>query len=165
MKSKSSHLSSLSAKPELVIRSPFSIKALYELGRIWPIILDHIVSSVFAMGFTTPSHIPELPFPPPDSVPVHEFLFGEQSNYGRHPIDSSNPPFTCGLTAKAYSAPDVAKRIDYLARALASQLGWQVNEGDELDKVICTFSVNTVNLSLSAYFKHLADDSCFRLIH
>jgi hypothetical protein len=96
------------------------------------------------MYFTSPSYIPQLPFPPPDNVPIHEFLFGRNDKYGRYPLAASKPPFTCGLTGKSYSAPQVAERIEYLARALASELTWLVNDGHELNKVIGVFGLNTV---------------------
>jgi hypothetical protein len=96
------------------------------------------------MYFTSPSYIPQLPFPPPDSIPIHEFLFGDNDKYGRYPIAASKHPFTCGLTGKSYSALEVRERIEFLARALASRLGWSVNDGQELSKVICVFSLNAV---------------------
>src|ERR1700738_2146813 len=96
------------------------------------------------MYFGSPSYIPQLPFQPPDTVPIHEFLFGDGNKYGRHPKATSKPPFTCGYTGKAYSASEVAERIESLARALSTELGWRVNECHEMDKVIGIFSLNTV---------------------
>ena len=34
--------------------------------------------------------------------------------------------------------------MDYLARALARELGWEPNRGTEWEKTACVFSVNTV---------------------
>jgi hypothetical protein len=96
------------------------------------------------MYWTSPSHVPQLPFQPPDTLPIHEFLFNDGDNYGRHSKFTSKPPFTCGSTGKAYSVSEVAERIEYLARALSRELGWSVNEGDEMDKVIGIFSHNSV---------------------
>lgn len=98
------------------------------------------------MYFETPDNIPKLPFQPPDSIAIHEFLFGEEDKYGRQPKASSKPPFTCGITGKAYSVAEVADRLDFLARALSEELGLKVNEGHELDKVIGFFCLNTVRL-------------------
>lgn len=39
---------------------------------------------------------------------------------------------------------DVKDRVEYLARGLAKELGFQPNKGNEWDKVIAVFSVNTV---------------------
>lgn len=118
------------------------------------------------MYFKPPSFVPELPFTPPDTLPVHEFLFGEGDQYGRYPIAKSKPPFTCGITGKSYSAIEVGKRIELLSRALASRLGWQVNSGHELDKVTCVYSVNTVNLLLiHAHPRKCHHNTFSRLIH
>lgn len=94
------------------------------------------------MPFHPPSWVPQLPSDPPDSISIEKFMFDE--NYDRYPLGYSNPPFTCGLTGKSYSALDVKERIDWLARALSKELGFQPNEGTEWDKVIGVFSVNTV---------------------
>lgn len=99
------------------------------------------------MPFTTPSYIHKLPFNPPDSVPIHEFLFTDGDKYGRYPIADSRPPFTCGITGKSYSVAEVKNRIEWLSAALASELGFEVNGGSEFDKVIGLFSVNTVCIS------------------
>lgn len=96
------------------------------------------------MPFTTPSYIPKLPFDPPDSVPIHEFLFSDEDEYGRYPIADSLPPFTCGITGNSHSAANVKDRIGWLSAALASELGFDVNNGSEFDKVIGLFSFNTV---------------------
>lgn len=103
-----------------------------------------IVCCFAKMPFTTPSYIPKLPFDPPDSVPIHEFLFSDGDEYGRYPIADSLPPFTCGITGKSHSAVDVKNRIEWLSAALASELGFDVNTGSEFDKVIGLFSFNTV---------------------
>jgi hypothetical protein len=96
------------------------------------------------MHFETPPHIPKLPFQPPSNVPIHEFLFGGQEQYGRYPKANSKPPFVDGLTGKAHSVTEVGSRIEYLAQALAHDLEWEVNTGNEMDKVIAFFSLNTV---------------------
>ena len=95
------------------------------------------------MVFYPPAWVPKLPFNPPDSIPLNEFMFNEQ--YGRHPLSKSNPSFTCGITGAEYSALEVHDRLDNLARALSKELSWKVNEGTEWDKVAGIFSVNTVS--------------------
>lgn len=100
------------------------------------------------MVFFPPKWVPELPFDPPDSIPLNEFMLNEQ--YGRYPLHQSRQPFTCGLTGFGYSALEVRDRVDKLARALAWELGWKPNEGTEWDKVVGIFSVNTIDtLTLS----------------
>ena len=98
------------------------------------------------MVFGPPQCVPELPFDPPDSIPVSEFMLNEQ--YGRHPLHHARHPFTCGLTGFGYSALEVGDRVNKLARALSKELSWRPNEGTEWDKVIGVFSVNTVGISL-----------------
>lgn len=96
------------------------------------------------MHFESPAYVPRLAFDPPDTVPIHEFLFGDNDQYGRYPKSRSKAPFTCGVTGRSHGAVEVAERIDYLARALAGELDLEVNEGPEMDKVIAIYSINTV---------------------
>ncbi|KAF6802406.1 phenylacetyl-ligase-like protein [Colletotrichum sojae] len=113
------------------------------------------------MSFLPPDHIPQLPFEIPDTLSVHEFLFGDEDKYGRHPKANSKPPFTCGITGKAYSASQVAERIELLARGLASDLGWQVNEGRDMDKAIGIYSLNTIDTLTVSFATHrLSGASC-----
>lgn len=104
------------------------------------------------MPFHPPSWVPELPFDPPDSIPISEFMLEE--TFGRHPLGYSRAPFTCGLSGKSYSSLEVKERVDYLARALGKELGWSPNEGSEYDKVIGVFSVNTLDTLPLAWATH-----------
>lgn len=125
------------------------------------------------MPFTTPSFVHKLPFDPPDSIPIHEFLFSNGDNkYGRYPIEDSLPPFTCGITGKQHSAVEVKQRIEHLAAAIATELGFEVNSGEALDKVVTVFTVNTVCMlflflgekeTVSVYIKgYLYDSSAYK---
>ncbi|KAL2864990.1 uncharacterized protein BJX67DRAFT_373465 [Aspergillus lucknowensis] len=105
------------------------------------------------MPFTSPAYAPPLPFGPPDTVSVPEFLFGDEK-YARCPRAKSKPPFTCGITGKSYSTAEVAERIEFLARALAAELGWPVNEGCELDKVVGIFSFNSIDHLTASWAVH-----------
>lgn len=96
------------------------------------------------MVFNPPASVPKLPFDPPDSIPIGDFMLDEQ--YGRHPLTDSKAPFTCGLTGVEYSAVEVRDRVDKLARTLANELGWDLDGGTEWDKVVGIFSVNTVGM-------------------
>lgn len=104
------------------------------------------------MPFTSPPWVPKLPFDPPDSVPICDFMLEEL--HGRHPLGYSHNPFTCGLTGKTYSSLEVKERVDYLARGLAKELGFKPNEGTEWDKVIAVFSVNTLDTLPLAWATH-----------
>lgn len=99
------------------------------------------------MVFKTPDWVPALPFDPPDSIPICEFMLSE--TYGRHPLGYSRAPFTCGLSGAEYSALEVKERVNSLAKGVSKELGWHPNQGTEWDKVIGVFSVNTVSHSAS----------------
>lgn len=64
--------------------------------------------------------------------------------FGRADLENSKPPFVCGISGISYSASDVKKRVDFLARALARELKVSPNEGSEWEKVITIFAHNTV---------------------
>ncbi|KAG8525808.1 uncharacterized protein KY384_000568 [Bacidia gigantensis] len=104
------------------------------------------------MVFHPPSWVPPLPFDPPDSIPISEFMLNEQ--YGRHPFRLSRPPFTCGLTGLEYSWSDVCNRVNALASGLSKELGFTPNEGTEWDKVVCVFSVNTIDTVVFTWALH-----------
>ncbi len=94
------------------------------------------------MVFSAPDWVPPLPFDPPDNIPISEFMLNEK--YGRHPFTTSRAPFTCGVTGAEYSALEVRDRVEHLARALSKEFGWDPNSGNEWDKVVGVFSINTV---------------------
>lgn len=98
------------------------------------------------MVFYPPSWVPKLPFDPPDSIPISEFML--EDKYGRHPIAKSRPFFICGISGKKVTGEEAKERVEYLSRALAKELGWSPNEGTEWDKVCGVFSLNTVGLIL-----------------
>lgn len=74
--------------------------------------------------------------------------------HGRHPLASSNAPFTCGISGKTYSMLETRQRVDFLARALCKELGWSPNEGSEYDKIIGVFSMNTIDTNTLAWATH-----------
>jgi hypothetical protein len=80
----------------------------------------------------------------PDSISIAEFMLDEK--YGRRPFSTSRNPMTCGITGRSHSTTTVRERVDYLSRALTSELGWHANEGTEWDKVATILSVNAVSL-------------------
>ncbi|KAI1427374.1 hypothetical protein F5Y12DRAFT_783283 [Xylaria sp. FL1777] len=104
------------------------------------------------MVFTPPAWVPQLPFDPPDSIPLHEFVGNER--YGRQPFGRSRNPFTCGLTGKTYTHAEFRERLELLARSLSKRLGWQPNEDTPWDKVIGLYSLNTVDYLMLTYAVH-----------
>ena len=120
------------------------------------------------MPFYAPSTDPTFLGSIPDSVTIADFMF--QKSADRQPLETSRPPFICGITGKQYSAVETKGRIDALTRGLAKELGWKPTEGTEWDKVIGVYSVNTVRPHLSNAFetqKKLSIDVAAipRLIH
>ena len=101
------------------------------------------------MVFTPPESVPKLPFDPPDSVSIFDFMFDEQ--YGRHPLEKSKAPFANGISGQEYSAFEVRDRVEFLARALARELDWNPNTGTEWEKVAGLFTLNTVSLELLTF--------------
>ncbi|KAI1163461.1 hypothetical protein F5B18DRAFT_619575 [Nemania serpens] len=104
------------------------------------------------MVFTPPAWVPQLPFDPPDSIPLHEFIGNER--YGRLPFNKSQNPFTCGLTGKTYTHAEMRERQDLLARSLSKRMGWLPNEDTPWDKVVGLYSPNTIDYLMSTFAVH-----------
>ncbi|KAI5867636.1 acetyl-CoA synthetase-like protein [Durotheca rogersii] len=104
------------------------------------------------MVFTPPSWVPELPFDPPDSIPLHEFWSSDR--YGRQPLTKSRNPYTCGVTGKTYTPAEVSERFELLARALSRRLGWLPNDETPWDKVVGIYSFNSIDYIMSTYGVH-----------
>ncbi|KAH8819830.1 acyl-CoA synthetase [Xylogone sp. PMI_703] len=104
------------------------------------------------MVFIPPNWTPQCP-DIPDNVPIPDFIFDD--NYGRYPSLDSKPPFACGLSGKSYSTSETRQRIEFLARALSAELGWNAGEGTEWAKVLAVFSFNsidTITLTSAAHY-------------
>lgn len=86
----------------------------------------------------------------PDTVPLGEFLFDEK--HGRRPLAESLDSYVCGISGFKVSACEQKQRVGLLSRALARDLGWEVNKGSEFDKVVGIFALNSV--SLAGYVFH-----------
>ncbi|KAH0559178.1 hypothetical protein GP486_004291 [Trichoglossum hirsutum] len=104
------------------------------------------------MVFYPPEWVPKLPFDPPDSIPISDFMLNEE--HGRRPLAQSKPPFTCGITGTEYTALQVRDRVSSLARGLANEFGWHPNQKTEWDKVICVFAVNTIDTLTLTWATH-----------
>jgi len=103
------------------------------------------------MPFGPVSWAPALP-DIPDSVSLERFMFDE--NYGRFPLGYSQPPFSCAVSGRSFSALEVKERVDYLSRALCKELGFKPNEGSEWDKVVGVFSLNTIDYMTLGWAVH-----------
>ena len=78
----------------------------------------------------------------PDTVPLPDFLL--DNKYRSVPHEQAKNPFTCGLSGKTYTSLEWKDRVGWLARALHQELGFQVNQGTEWEKVIGIYTLNTV---------------------
>lgn len=105
------------------------------------------------MVFTPASWLPALPHIP--DVPIHEILLNEK--YGRASLDTSLDAYVCGISGKAITATEQKWHVEILARAIASEMGWGVNEGSEFDKVVGVFAQNTASYSCHL---HLSSKEC-----
>ncbi|KAF4968303.1 hypothetical protein FSARC_4248 [Fusarium sarcochroum] len=106
------------------------------------------------MVFYPPPSVPKLPFDPPDSCTIPEFVLTE--NYARKPFARSRNPYTCGITGKTYTTAEVIQRQQLLARALSKRLGWDIDEGTEWDRVLALYSLNTIDyITLNHAVHHL----------
>lgn len=96
------------------------------------------------MPFLPPSWVPPLNLQEeiPDSISIPEFFLSDK--YGRLPCEHARAPFVDALSGNAPSIQTVKSEVDYLARGLAKELGWQVSAGTQSDRVVGIFSVNTV---------------------
>ncbi|KAK2590987.1 hypothetical protein QQS21_011323 [Conoideocrella luteorostrata] len=88
----------------------------------------------------------------PDSITVEEFI--NNPKYGRYPIAESRHPYTCGITGQSRSVAEVAQRTDFLARGIAKRLGFNAHEGTEWDRVVCLYSLNTIDYIPFTYSIH-----------
>lgn len=97
------------------------------------------------MVFYPPPWLPKLP-KVPDTVPICDFMLDEK--HGRRPISDSWDAYTDAISGRSITARQQKENVDKLARSLAKEFGWKVNEGSEYDKVAGVFALNTVCSSM-----------------
>jgi hypothetical protein len=95
------------------------------------------------MVFSSPPWVPHTRGEIPDSVAVGEFVL---DNNTRLPLQSAGkPPFLDAISGKSYSIETLRARVEWLARALARDLGWSPDKETPWDKVVAIHSLNTVS--------------------
>ncbi|KAK8024107.1 4-coumarate- ligase [Apiospora rasikravindrae] len=110
------------------------------------------------MIFHPPSWVPKLPFGTnthirsPSTTLIGEFWSEER--YGRQSIASSRDPFVCGVTGNAFTTSEMRERYELLARSLSKRMGWRVNEDTPWDKVVCVYSLNSIDYIMSTFAIH-----------
>ena len=95
------------------------------------------------MPFLPPKWVPQCP-EIPDTVSIPDFMFNEE--HGRAPYSTSRDAYVCGITGRKISALQQKDSYTYIAKALAKELGWKVNQGSEFDKVCGVFALNTIDV-------------------
>ncbi|EHY56942.1 hypothetical protein HRR83_001983 [Exophiala dermatitidis] len=95
------------------------------------------------MVFYPPPWLPKLP-KVPDTVPICDFMLDEK--HGRRPISDSWDAYTDAISGRSITARQQKENVDKLARSLAKEFGWKVNEGSEYDKVAGVFALNTIDI-------------------
>lgn len=106
------------------------------------------------MAFYPPSWVPNLP-EIPDSISVADFINTEKA--GRKSFDKSKRPYTCGVTGASRTAEDVAQRVDFLARGLAKNVGFDPNDGTAWDRVVAIYALNTIDYIPVTHAIHRVD--------
>lgn len=69
-----------------------------------------------------------------------------EEEHGRSPFSKSKDAYVCGITGRKVTPREQKENYTYLARALAKEFGWKVNEGTEYDKVCGIFALNTIDV-------------------
>jgi hypothetical protein len=91
------------------------------------------------MVFLPPSWLPDITDQIPPSTSVGDFVLG-----GRRVEGSTRPPLICAVTGNKYTADEVAKKVENLAKALCQDLEWSPNHGSAPEKVVGLLSGNSV---------------------
>ncbi|KAG4272727.1 4-coumarate-CoA ligase 1 [Fusarium proliferatum] len=82
------------------------------------------------------------PIQPPQNCSIEEFLLEEK--YGRHAIQASLNPFTCGLTSQTRTTVEVKQLVTELAQGLGDKLGWHAIPSDQLERVVYRYGATCV---------------------
>jgi hypothetical protein len=91
-------------------------------------------------------------FQPPSWVPGITTQIHPNANVAEWALESRRAsgsvraPLICALTGKKYTLKEVREKVNSLARALCSELGWSPNQGIAEDKVIGVLAVNSVSI-------------------
>ncbi|WZH48559.1 Regulatory protein [Fusarium acuminatum] len=106
------------------------------------------------MAFHPPPWVPNLPNIP-DSISVADFINTEKA--GRKALAASKSPYTCGVTGLSRTAAQVAQRVDYLARGLAKNVGFDPLDGTSWDRVVAIYALNTIDYIPVSHAIHRVD--------
>lgn len=79
----------------------------------------------------------------PDTVALPDFMMSNE--HLPCPLERAKNPFTCGISGRTFTALEQKERVDILKRQLKKEMGWEVNQGSEWDKVVGIYAFNTVS--------------------
>ncbi|KAL9567239.1 hypothetical protein ACKAV7_008622 [Fusarium commune] len=91
----------------------------------------------------------------PDSISVADFINTEKA--GRRAFEKSKRPYTCGVTGTSRTVEEVAQRVDFLARGLAKNVGFDPNDGTAWDRVVAIYALNTIDYIPVTHAIHRVD--------
>ncbi|PLB49028.1 acetyl-CoA synthetase-like protein [Aspergillus steynii IBT 23096] len=110
------------------------------------------------MTFQSPSWVPPIPGPIPDSTSVGEFVL-TQSGCSTS-LAGPNTPFVDGVSGLSYTIEVLRERVENLSRSLAARLNWSPTRGSPWEKVVAIHSVNTVDFFVLCWAIHRLNGIC-----
>ncbi|KAI1021955.1 hypothetical protein LB504_007266 [Fusarium proliferatum] len=116
--------------------------------------LEHSVKMVFQ----SPSWVPDITTQIPPNANVAEWALESRRATG-----SVCAPFICALTGKKYTLKEVREKVNALAKALCSELGWSPNKGTTEEKVIGVLAVNSLDFLVVCWAIHRIGGICLLL--
>ncbi|KAK4169041.1 hypothetical protein QBC43DRAFT_296370 [Cladorrhinum sp. PSN259] len=111
------------------------------------------------MVFTSPAWVPSIKGDIPDSISLGQFTL-EGHRDATFQILSKHKLFVDGITGKSYSREILGQRMEWLACALAKNLGWSVNEGSPWDRVVAIYCLNTIDYFVACWAIHRLNGIC-----
>ncbi|KAF5631669.1 putative phenylacetyl ligase [Fusarium sp. NRRL 25303] len=110
------------------------------------------------MVFQSPSWVPDITTQIPPNANVAEWALESRRATG-----SVRAPFICALTGKKYTLKEVREKVNALAKALCSELGWSPNQGTTEEKVIGVLAVNSLDFLVVCWAIHRIGGICLLL--
>ncbi|KAF5593868.1 phenylacetyl ligase [Fusarium subglutinans] len=107
------------------------------------------------MVFQPPSWVPDITTQIPPNANVAEWALESRRASG-----SVRAPFICALTGKKYTLKEVREKVNALAKALCSELGWSPNQSTAEEKVIGVLAVNSLDFLVVCWAIHRIGGIC-----
>ncbi|KAF4961414.1 hypothetical protein FGADI_268 [Fusarium gaditjirri] len=107
------------------------------------------------MVFQPPSWVPDITTQIAPNANVAEWALESRRASG-----SVRSPFICALTGQKYTLKEVREKVNALAKALCSELGWAPNQGTAEEKVIGVLAVNSLDFLIVCWAIHRIGGIC-----